>query len=72
MAQWLFESEFGGQLRDALLHSPLVRDGWLDGAVLREYLDDHFSRRRDRGSQLWTLFNLTLWYRRWILGEHVG
>jgi asparagine synthase (glutamine-hydrolysing) len=72
MAQWLFESEFGGQLRDALEHSPLVRDGWLDGAVVREILDDHFSQRRDRGQQLWTLFNLTLWYRRWILGEHVG
>jgi asparagine synthase (glutamine-hydrolysing) len=66
MSQWVFEEDFGRYVRDTLLHSSLVRDGLLDGAVLREFVDDHFERRRDLGSLLWTFFNLTLWHRRWI------
>jgi hypothetical protein len=33
-------------------------------------VDEHFSQRRsDRGGILWTLYTMTLWYRRWILRE---
>jgi asparagine synthase (glutamine-hydrolysing) len=66
MSQWVFEHEFGAHLRDTILHSPLVRDGLLDGAAVRGYVDAHFARQRDHGSLLWTFFNLTLWHRRWI------
>jgi hypothetical protein len=68
MSQWVFEDEFGRQLRDTVLHSTLVREGLLDGAAVRGYVDAHFARRADHGSLLWTFFNLTLWHRRWIEG----
>jgi asparagine synthase (glutamine-hydrolysing) len=68
MSQWVFEDEFGRQLRDTVLHSTLVREGLLDGAAVRGYVDAHFARRADHGALLWTFFNLTLWHRRWIEG----
>lgn len=66
MSQWLFEDEFGRHLRDTVLHSALIREGILDAGAVRGYVDAHFDRRRDHGTLLWTLFNLTLWHRRWI------
>jgi len=70
MSSWVFEPEFGKFVRETLRSSPLVRDGFWNGTIVQSYLDQHFARRRDRGALLWTLFNLTLWYRRWILAEN--
>ena len=66
MSQWVFEDEFGRYLRDTVLNSSLIRDGHLDGNVVRSYVDAHFSGQRDRGTLLWSIFNLSLWHRRWI------
>jgi asparagine synthase (glutamine-hydrolysing) len=68
MSSWMFEGDFGRTVREALRTSELVRDGFLDANAVATLADEHFSHRRsDRGGLLWTLFNLTLWYRRWIL-----
>jgi len=69
MSAWVFEPEFGRFVRDVLDRSPLVRDGHLRAEGVRRIADEHFSRRRDRGALLWTLFNLSLWYRRWVRNE---
>jgi asparagine synthase (glutamine-hydrolysing) len=69
VSQWLHTEEFGGAVASALRNSPLVRDGYLDGAWIERRLADHFARRVDHGRTIWVLFNLTLWYRRWILGQ---
>jgi len=69
ISQWLYTDDFGRHLTDVLTDSPLIRDGYLAREPVRAALDDHRSRRADRGSLLWVLFNLTLWYRRWILAE---
>ena len=69
MSSWVFEDEFGKFVRETLRTSPLVREGFWDGAIVQSYVDDHFARRHDHGGLLWTFFNLTLWYRRWVLGE---
>jgi len=69
ISQWIFADEFGRYLRETLLASPLVRDGLFDRDALRGYVDLHWSGRKDVGSLLWTFFNLTLWYRRWIEGR---
>ena len=66
MSQWIFEDEFGRYLRDTVIHSALIREGILDGASVRGFVDAHFDGRSDHGTLLWTLFNLTLWHRRWI------
>ena len=36
-------------------------EGWRFPVV-----EAHFDGRSDHGTLLWTLFNLTLWHRRWI------
>jgi asparagine synthase (glutamine-hydrolysing) len=72
ISQWLHTEEFGGAVAGALRTSPLVRDGYLDGAWIERRLHDHLGRRADHGGLLWVLFNLTLWYRRWILAEGSG
>ena len=72
MSQWVFEHEFGQHLRDTVLQSALVREGLLDAAAVRGFVDRHFARERDHGSLLWTFFNLTLWHRRWIEREAIG
>ncbi len=66
MSQWIFEDEFGRYLRDTVLNSSLIADGHLDGDVVRSYVDAHFNGQRDRGTLLWSIFNLTLWHRRWV------
>ena len=73
MSSWMFEGDFGKQVQEALRTSELARDGYLDASAVAKLVDEHFSRRRsDRGGLLWTLFNLTLWYRRWILRERAA
>jgi asparagine synthase (glutamine-hydrolysing) len=67
ISQWLHDPQFGGAVREALRTSALVRDGYLDGGWIERRVEDHFGRRADHGRLLWMLFNLTLWYRRWIL-----
>ena len=69
VALWVFEDEFGRVLRKTLEESPLITEGFLSGDVVRRFVQEHFARRALHGGILWTLFCLTLWYRRWLLGE---
>jgi asparagine synthase (glutamine-hydrolysing) len=69
ISQWLHTEEFGRHLSEALVESPLIRDGYLAREPVLGLLEAHRSRRADHGQLLWVLFNLTLWYQRWILGE---
>jgi asparagine synthase (glutamine-hydrolysing) len=69
IATWMFEDEFGRVLKETLRTSPLVRDGYLDGQIIAAYLEEHYGHRYPRDGILWTLFCLTLWYKRWILRE---
>jgi hypothetical protein len=65
----MLEGEFGRNVQETLRTSPLVRDGYLAGEAVSGYVAEHFAGRRDRSNLLWSLFNFSLWYRRWILGE---
>jgi len=71
MDEWFHTKKLGSLVRETLRTSPLVRDGILSGPGVQAIVDEHFSGRKGRGRWLWTLFMLSLWYRRWILGEHV-
>jgi asparagine synthase (glutamine-hydrolysing) len=61
---------FRGPLRellaDTLLSPACLGRGYFEPEVLRGYVDDHLSGRRDRGRELWTLMTLELWHRQWI------
>jgi asparagine synthase (glutamine-hydrolysing) len=65
VAKW-----FLGPLKDVLLDAvnpdKIQREGMLDHTVVRQLLDDHFSRRRDNRKQLWTLFVLERWRDAWL------
>ena len=40
--------------------------GYYEPSVLRGYVEDHVSGRRDRARELWTLLTLELWHRAFI------
>jgi asparagine synthase (glutamine-hydrolysing) len=68
VAKW-----FLGPLKDVLLEAvnpdKIQREGLLDPTVVRQLLDDHFSRRRDNRKQLWTLFVFERWRDAWLLPD---
>jgi asparagine synthase (glutamine-hydrolysing) len=65
MADWL-RGDFGWEAREAILSSPLLTEGWLDGSFAEMLIDTHLSGKRDFGLQVWTLFNLVTWHEFWI------
>jgi hypothetical protein len=52
-----------------LLHSELVRDGYLEAATMRRLVDEHLTRHRDHGNRIWLLLSAEVWYRRYIGGR---
>ncbi len=65
MAEWL-RGDFGGRAEAAVLGSRLLDRGIFDRGHIADLFRDHRSARRDHALHLWTLFNLTAWYDRWI------
>jgi asparagine synthase (glutamine-hydrolysing) len=65
LSPW-FRGEMREMLVDTLLSPASLGRGWFEPAVLRGYVDDHLSGRRDRGRELWTLLTLELWHQQWI------
>lgn len=61
---------FRGPLRefmaDTLLSPAALGRGYFRPEVLRGYVDDHVSGRRDRARELWTLLTVELWHRAYI------
>jgi asparagine synthase (glutamine-hydrolysing) len=61
---------FRGPLRefmaDTLLSPTALGRGYFRPDVLRGYVDDHVSGRRDRARELWTLLTVELWHRAYI------
>jgi len=67
MKDWL-RGEFGRAAEAAILGSPLGREGYLD----YDHVQTLFRRHRngqELASPLWTLYNLTAWFDRWIAGS---
>ncbi|MBI4022811.1 asparagine synthase (glutamine-hydrolyzing) [Candidatus Berkelbacteria bacterium] len=65
--EW-FLKELGETLEETLLTSGIRERGYFDYDHVRELIDRHRSGRGDTSFQLWTLFNLSLWYDHWIAG----
>ena len=62
-----FREDLRPMVEDLLLASPRLAR-WLRREAVQEIAAEHFSRRRDRGHQLWTLLTLELWLRKHGLG----
>ncbi|MEK6299579.1 MAG: asparagine synthase (glutamine-hydrolyzing) [Acidobacteriota bacterium] len=65
--EWMLD-RLGGFVEETLLNSPLRRRELFDYSFIKQLLDEHRSGRTNYGFFLWSLFNLSLWYERWIDG----
>jgi asparagine synthase (glutamine-hydrolysing) len=65
LAPW-FRGPLRALLVDALLSPTALARGLYEPSVLRGYVEDHLSGRRDRARELWTLLTLELWQRAFI------
>lgn len=64
MAEWL-RGEFGREAEATIMRSTLRERGFFDYERIRHLFAAH-RRGADRSLALWTLYNLTAWYDRWI------
>jgi len=61
-----FRGELKGFLSDAILSEKSLGRGYFKPGVVRRFVDEHTTGRRDYGPQLWTLLMLELWHREFI------
>jgi len=67
MADWL-RGGFGLRVEAELLASDLLARPMFNRGRIRELLARHRAGRQDNSTQIWTLYNLVCWHRRWIGG----
>lgn len=65
MAEWL-RGELGQRAEACVLTSPLIDRGFLHRGEISKHFRDHIEGRSDNALHLWTLYNLTAWYDKWI------
>jgi asparagine synthase (glutamine-hydrolysing) len=65
VSEWL-RGDWASFAEDAILCSPLVREGVLRAEFIRPLLRDHRERKINAGQNIWNLLNLALWYDHWI------
>src|SRR5438552_14758661 len=64
-AAWL-RHELRDMIEDELAPARLQRLGYFDPSVVRNLLDDHFSRRHNRTGILWALLCFSVWHRGYV------
>ena len=58
-----FRGPLRDYLREVLLSPQALGRGYFRPAVLRRYIDEHQSGRKERSYGLWALLMLELWHR---------
>jgi asparagine synthase (glutamine-hydrolysing) len=66
---YILEDEVRALAPRLLLESELARAGYLQGARMKQLVDEHLSRRYDHGNRIWLLLSAEVWYRRYISGR---
>lgn len=56
-------------MRSVLDQEKLQEDGFFEGAVVNQLMNDHVQGRVDARKQLWTLLVWQLWYDYWVAGR---
>lgn len=59
-----FRGEMKGYVREILLSEKSLNRGVIRPEMLRRYVDEHTSSKRDHAFKLWTLLMLELWFER--------
>lgn len=65
VSEW-FRNELAEEVRSVLLHGRIHERGYFNLEFIRYLLDKHQSGKHDLSTQLWSLYNLFLWYDRWL------
>ena len=65
IAEWL-RGDFGVCVDSQICGSPLMARGWFDIEAIRRLIRAHREAQCDASVEIWTLFNLTSWYARWV------
>lgn len=71
MADWL-RGSFGTRVESEIMSSGLLKRGFFNEAFIRGLFAAHRSKRDDTSLQIWTLYNLTAWYKYWIESRATG
>ncbi|MBA2733125.1 MAG: asparagine synthase (glutamine-hydrolyzing) [Acidobacteria bacterium] len=69
--QWI-NQELRGMIRDVLTERRARERGYFNASYIELLFDEHERHRRDHSTQLWTLFMLELWHRRYVDGAAVS
>jgi asparagine synthase (glutamine-hydrolysing) len=69
---YIMENEVRTLAPRLLFRSELVRDGYLQGARVKQLVEEHLNRRLDHGNRIWLLLSAEVWYRRYIGGRSTG
>lgn len=70
MSDWL-RGAFGERVEAELLASGLLKRGYFNTEFIKSMVSDHRSGRSDNSLQIWTLYNLTAWYKYWVEGARM-
>lgn len=65
IAEWL-RGPFGVQVENDICNGGLAGRGIFEPTAVRRMIETHRRGERDRSVEIWTLFNLSKWYERWI------
>src|SRR5262245_53270339 len=68
VSEWMLD-RLGSVIEESIMDSPLRRRELFDYSYIKHLFDEQRSRRTNYSFFLWCLFNLTLWYDRWIEGR---
>jgi asparagine synthase (glutamine-hydrolysing) len=66
---YILEGEVRALAPRLLVNGELVRGGYLQGARVKQLVDEHLARRYDHGNRIWLLLSAEVWYRRYITGR---
>jgi asparagine synthase (glutamine-hydrolysing) len=69
---YILEGEVRALAPRLLGNSELVRSGYIQGARVKQLVDEHLARRYDHGNRIWLLLSAEVWYRRYISGRSVA
>lgn len=67
VAQWLGEKALA-EVRERLLHGPLVRESWIRREAIDALVGEHARRRTDHHVRIWQLASLDAWHRIYLGG----
>jgi asparagine synthase (glutamine-hydrolysing) len=71
VSEWMLD-RLGTVIQDSIMNSPLRARGLFDYSYIKHLMKEQAGHKTNYSFFIWCLFNLTLWYDRWIEGRTLG